>query len=60
MHDNLFNYIDIKPENINIPNGEIDQKDLRSHCISYEKKIKKLGGIDPSNFGYWENWPYRF
>ena len=46
MHDNLFNYIDIKPENINIPNGEIDQKDLRSHCISYEKKIKKIGGID--------------
>ena len=46
MHDNLFNYIDIKPENINIPNGEIDQKDLRAQCISYEKKIKKLGGID--------------
>ena len=46
MHDNLFDSIDIKPENINIPNGEIDQKDLRSHCISYEKKIKKLGGID--------------
>ena len=53
MHDNLFNYIDIKPENINIPNGEIDQKDLRAQCISYEKKIKKLGGIDPSNFRYW-------
>ena len=46
MHDNLFDSIDIKPENINIPNGEIDQKSLRSHCISYEKKIKKLGGID--------------
>ena len=46
MHDNLFDSIDIKPENINIPNGEIDQKNLRSHCISYEKKIKKLGGID--------------
>ena len=46
MHDNLFDSIDIKPENINIPNGEIDQKDLRAQCISYEKKIKKLGGID--------------
>ncbi len=46
MHDNLFDSIDIKPENINIPNGEIDQKNIRYHCISYEKKIKKLGGID--------------
>ena len=46
MHKHGFFHRDIKPENINIPNGEIDQKDLRSHCISFEKKIKKLGGID--------------
>jgi glucosamine-6-phosphate deaminase len=46
MHENLFNLVDIKPENINIPNGEVDPEELRNSCISYEEKIKKLGGID--------------
>ncbi len=46
MHDNLFGLIDIKPENINIPNGELDQEELRAQCISYENKIKEVGGID--------------
>ena len=46
MHENLFNLVDIKPENINIPNGEVDPEELRTSCISYEEKIKKLGGID--------------
>ena len=46
MHENLFNLVDIKPGNINIPNGEVDPEELRNSCISYEEKIKKLGGID--------------
>ena len=46
MHDNLFNWVDIKPENINFPNGEVELEELRDTCIAYEKEIKKLGGID--------------
>lgn len=46
MHQNLFNWIDIEPENIHIPNGEVAPEELRTSCIAYEKKIKKLGGID--------------
>ena len=46
MHQNLFNLVDIKPENINIPDGEVDPDKLRASCIAYEKEIKKLGGID--------------
>ncbi len=46
MHENLFNLIDIKPENINIPSGDANPKELRASCIAYENKIKELGGID--------------
>lgn len=46
MYVNLFNHIDILPENIFIPNGEIDTDNVRSFCIDYEEKIKSYGGID--------------
>lgn len=43
MKINLFDHIDIKPENINILNG--NAKDLEIECENYEKKIKAAGGI---------------
>jgi len=46
MHEHLFNHVDILPENINIPNGNIDNDDLHQYCIDYEMKIKNLGGLD--------------
>jgi glucosamine-6-phosphate deaminase len=44
MFDIFFNAVNIKPENINIPNGEAANPDLE--CEQYEEKISKLGGID--------------
>jgi len=46
MHEHLFNYIDIKPENIHIPNGLVSMEDLHQYCVDYEAKIKEVGGID--------------
>lgn len=46
MHEHLFNHIDIPHENINIPDGNIAPHKLQQHCIDYEMKIKKLGGLD--------------
>jgi len=46
MHEHLFNHIDIHPENINIPDGNIAPDKLQQYCIDYEMKIKKLGGLD--------------
>lgn len=43
MHRNLFDHIDIKPENINILNG--NAKDIEAECAAYEEKIRKAGGI---------------
>jgi glucosamine-6-phosphate deaminase len=46
MNEHLFNHIDIKKENINIPNGNLDKEDVRDFCAQYEKKIEEAGGID--------------
>ncbi|WP_406614380.1 glucosamine-6-phosphate deaminase [Mycoplasma corogypsi] len=43
MHHNLFDHIDIQKQNINFPNGN---GDLVANSLSYEEKIKALGGID--------------
>ena len=44
MFDNLFSYIDIPRENINILNG--NAKDLEKECLDYEKRITSIGGVD--------------
>lgn len=46
MHQHLFNHIDIKPENINIPDGTVAIEDLNQYCVDYELKIKNAGGLD--------------
>jgi len=46
MHQHLFDHVDILSENINIPNGSINNEDLYQYCIDYEMKIKSYGGLD--------------
>jgi len=46
MWDRLFKHIDIKPENIHIPSGSVDQEDVAAFCREYEKKISEAGGIE--------------
>ncbi len=44
MWDNLFSKINIKPENVHIPDGMTD--DIPAFCARYEKAMKDAGGID--------------
>lgn len=46
MHENLFDHIDIKPENIHIPDGEVKANQVRAYCQEYEAKIEAAGGLD--------------
>jgi glucosamine-6-phosphate deaminase len=46
MKVQLFNHVDIDPENIYIPDGEIEKENIKQHCIEYENKIEEVGGID--------------
>ncbi|KGR88375.1 glucosamine-6-phosphate deaminase [Lysinibacillus boronitolerans] len=44
MHENLFNFVDIQPENIHLPNGKA--ANLAEECAAYDKRIEEAGGID--------------
>jgi glucosamine-6-phosphate deaminase len=46
MREQLFDHIDIPPQNINIPSGIIPSDQVFAHCRDYEEKIQSLGGID--------------
>src|SRR5437763_9607056 len=46
MRENLFNHINIKPQNIHIPKGDVPRDDVEEECEKYEAEIKKAGGID--------------
>ena len=46
MHENFFSHVNIKPENIHIPNGVLEMEKVGEFCEAYEKKIQDLGGFD--------------
>lgn len=46
MHEHLFDHVDINPQNIHLPDGMIELKDVYQHCMDYEAKIASHGGLD--------------
>lgn len=46
MNEYLFDHVDIKKDNIHIPDGTIKMDDWEAFCEDYEKKIDDYGGID--------------
>ncbi|QEL17277.1 glucosamine-6-phosphate deaminase [Limnoglobus roseus] len=46
MHETLFNHVNIKWENIHIPDGTLRPDEVDAFCAEYEQKIKAAGGID--------------
>jgi glucosamine-6-phosphate deaminase len=46
MHETFFNHINMRPENIHIPEGTIAQGDAEEYCARYEQMIRRAGGID--------------
>lgn len=53
MQTNLFDHINIKPENTNVPNGLAE--DLDAECARYEQIMADLGGIDIQVLGMGHN-----
>lgn len=53
MNKHLFNHINIKRENINIPKGIVE--DIPKFCADYDEKIAKLGKIDLQVLGIGTN-----
>lgn len=46
MQEQLFAHIDLKPENIHLPDGLVPLDGVFAHCAAYEDAIRAAGGID--------------
>ena len=46
MWENFFEHVDIRPENVHIPDGAVPLERLDEHCAAYEAAITTAGGID--------------
>jgi glucosamine-6-phosphate deaminase len=46
MWENLFSQIDIAPENVHIPRGDMPREAIEAECRRYEEAILAAGGID--------------
>lgn len=44
MHVNLFDYVNVEPQNIHLPDGA--NPDAEAACRQYDEIIRQLGGID--------------
>lgn len=53
MQENLFKGINVKPENIHIPNGSV--KDYEAECKNYDKMIEEAGYVDLQILGIGQN-----
>ncbi|MBR9988182.1 MAG: glucosamine-6-phosphate deaminase [Gemmatimonadetes bacterium] len=46
MDENLFDGINIHPDNINFPRGNVSRDEVEEECVQYEEAIRAAGGID--------------
>jgi glucosamine-6-phosphate deaminase len=46
MWENLFEHINIKPENVHVPRGDVAREELERETAKYEQAIRTAGGID--------------
>ena len=53
MHDNLFDHVNVKPENTHLPDGT--KEDANEECARYEELIRTLGGQDLQLLGLGRN-----
>jgi glucosamine-6-phosphate deaminase len=49
MWENLFRHVNIRPENVHIPDG--NAADIPRFCTAYEERIRAAGGIDMQVLG---------
>jgi glucosamine-6-phosphate deaminase len=46
MWENFFKHVNIRPENIHIPDGTVPLDRMEEYCAEYEQAIRRAGGID--------------
>ena len=46
MQETFFQHVNIRPENVHIPDGTIPAEEAEEYCNRYEQQIRRAGGID--------------
>src|SRR5436189_182766 len=46
MWENLFAHVNIRPEQVHVPDGGVPRETLAEHCLAHERAIVEAGGID--------------
>jgi len=46
MRAHLFDHVDIAPENVHLPRGDLPRSRVEAQCAEYEEAIRKSGGLD--------------
>lgn len=46
MHEHLFDHVDIRPENIHLPDGTQPVETIADGCAAYDQELIDAGGID--------------
>ncbi len=46
MWENFFGFVNIRPEHVHLPPGDIPRERVAEHCAAYERAIADAGGID--------------
>jgi glucosamine-6-phosphate deaminase len=46
MWENFFSHVDIPPQNVHIPRGDVPREQVDDECLRYEMEIARFGGID--------------
>lgn len=46
MWENFFQEVNIREENVHLPDGTVTREELEAYCASYEEAIRRAGGID--------------
>jgi glucosamine-6-phosphate deaminase len=51
MWENLFEHINLRPENVHVPRGDVPRDELERETAAYEDAISAAGGIDVQILG---------
>lgn len=46
MQKHLFDHVNVPPEQVHVPRGDISRAEAETHCREYEEAIRDAGGID--------------
>ncbi len=46
MWENLFDEINVRPENVHVPRGDVPREQIAAETTGYERAIRESGGID--------------